>query len=68
MGLNFPNVPTTGQQYPSPAVAGIPIYTWDGVKWAGAFNGWPSIATGQILADTGQPILGDTGQPILPGP
>jgi hypothetical protein len=33
MGINFPNAPTTGQLYPQPPVAGLPIYRWDGTKW-----------------------------------
>jgi hypothetical protein len=33
MGINFPNAPTTGQLYPQPAVAGLPVYRWDGQKW-----------------------------------
>jgi hypothetical protein len=33
MGINFPASPTVGQKYPQPAVAGIPVYTWDGEKW-----------------------------------
>jgi hypothetical protein len=34
MGMNFPNTPTTGQLWPSPAVAGQPVYRWDGVAWS----------------------------------
>jgi hypothetical protein len=33
MAMNFPNAPTTGQLYPSPAVAGLPVYRWDGSEW-----------------------------------
>ena len=33
MGINFPASPTVGQRHPQPAVAGIPVYTWDGEKW-----------------------------------
>jgi hypothetical protein len=33
MGMNFPNAPTTNQLYPQPAVAGQPVYRWDGQKW-----------------------------------
>lgn len=32
MGLNFPASPTVGQKYPA-ATLGLPVYTWDGVKW-----------------------------------
>jgi hypothetical protein len=31
--LDFPNAPTTGQTYPSPAIANTPVYQWDGTKW-----------------------------------
>jgi hypothetical protein len=34
MGMNFPNSPSTGQQWPSPAVAGQPVYRWDGTVWS----------------------------------
>jgi hypothetical protein len=33
VSINFPNTPTTGQLYPSPPVAGVPVYKWDGAKW-----------------------------------
>jgi hypothetical protein len=33
VSINFPNAPTTGQLYPSPPVAGVPVYRWDGAKW-----------------------------------
>lgn len=31
--LDFPASPTLNQTYPSPAVPGVPVYTWDGEKW-----------------------------------
>jgi hypothetical protein len=31
--LDFPSSPTIGQTYPSPAVAGVPVYTWNGTSW-----------------------------------
>ena len=31
--LDFPSSPTTGQKFPQPSVAGVPVYTWDGAKW-----------------------------------
>jgi hypothetical protein len=34
MALDFPASPTVGQKYPQPPVAGVPVYTWDGEKWA----------------------------------
>ena len=33
MGLNFPATPLLGDVYPTPAVLGVPQYTWDGEKW-----------------------------------
>ena len=33
MGINFPASPSLNQKYPQPAVAGVPVYTWDGEKW-----------------------------------
>jgi hypothetical protein len=33
MALDFPASPTVGQKYPSPAVSGVPVYSWDGEKW-----------------------------------
>src|SRR6188508_812167 len=33
MGMNFPNVPTVGDLYPTPATPGLPQYKWDGEKW-----------------------------------
>ena len=33
MGINFPASPALNQKWPQPAVAGIPVYTWDGEKW-----------------------------------
>jgi hypothetical protein len=31
--LDFPNSPTIGQTYPSPPVAGVPTYKWNGTSW-----------------------------------
>lgn len=33
MGINFPNAPSVGQQWPVPPVAGQPVWQWDGEKW-----------------------------------
>lgn len=33
MGFNFPNAPSIGQKYPSPAIAGAPVWQWDGSAW-----------------------------------
>jgi hypothetical protein len=32
--LDFPTSPALNQKFPQPAVAGVPVYTWDGEKWA----------------------------------
>jgi hypothetical protein len=46
--LNFPTSPTTGQLYPSPPVAGVPVYKWDGEKWLLASGGGASV----LVSDT----------------
>jgi len=33
MGFNFPNTPTIGDLYPTPALPGVPQYRWDGAVW-----------------------------------
>lgn len=33
MSLSFPSSPTTGQLYPSPPIAGTPVWKWDGSEW-----------------------------------
>ena len=33
MAFNFPNTPAPNDTYPSPAIPGVPVYTWDGEKW-----------------------------------
>lgn len=33
MGFNFPNAPTVGQLYPTPAIAGAPVWKWNGSVW-----------------------------------
>jgi hypothetical protein len=40
--MNFPASPSIGQQYPASAIAGVPVYFWDGEKWS----------TKRIIADT----------------
>jgi len=42
MGINFPNTPSIGTTWPSPPVAGQPVYTWDGEKW-GSGSGYGAI-------------------------
>lgn len=53
MGLNFPNAPTVGQQWPSPPVAGVPVYQWDGEKWTA---GPPAIPDGLVHYDISQSL------------
>jgi hypothetical protein len=33
MGLNFPDTPTVGQIFPSPAISGTGQWRWDGTEW-----------------------------------
>lgn len=33
MAFNFPNSPSVNQQYPSPAIAGSPVWQWNGSAW-----------------------------------
>jgi hypothetical protein len=33
MGIQFPSSPTVGDLWPTPAVAGVPQYKWDGQAW-----------------------------------
>ena len=41
MAFDFPASPTVGQTYPNPGIAGLPVYTWDGEKWANVVGGLP---------------------------
>jgi hypothetical protein len=34
--LDFPNSPSVGQVFPSPAISGVPIWRWDGNEWVSA--------------------------------
>jgi hypothetical protein len=52
MGINFPNAPTTGQLYPQPAVAGMPVYRWDGAKWL-----IQTAATATVDSDVGRNLI-----------
>jgi hypothetical protein len=74
--LDFPASPTVGQKYPSPAVTGVPVYTWDGEKWTtlggalgstGASDAIPQPDTGTGAA--GSSTLwsrGDHAHPLPP--
>ena len=44
--LDFPNSPTIGQIYPSPAVVGVPTYTWNGTSWV--VNAGPYLPSGTV--------------------
>lgn len=64
MALNFPNAPTVGQLYPSPAVAGVPVYRWDGIAWtsSGAANDKQAV-----YSDGSVPMIGQlklVGDPV----
>ena len=62
--LDFPSSPTTGQQYPSPAVAGQPVYVWDGEKWTTSGGNVVSAIPGTLppLADGPAPVVGVSGK------
>ena len=49
--LDFPNAPTVGQVYPSPAVAGVPQWRWDGSEWVPnvvPFTAAPPVVRGHL--------------------
>jgi hypothetical protein len=52
MGINFPNAPAINQLYPQPAVAGVPVYRWDGQKWL-----IQTAATATVDNDVGRNLL-----------
>jgi hypothetical protein len=65
MGMNFPASPTTGQLYPQPPVAGVPVYRWDGQKWT-MQSAQPKAV---VFADGSQPMTGQltlVGDPVNP--
>jgi hypothetical protein len=51
MGINFPNAPSLGQQWPAPPVAGQPIWQWDGEKWSA---GTSADSVGAVRYDIAQ--------------
>ena len=59
MALNFPDTPSVGQLFPSPAVVGVPVYRWDGTKWTTQGSAIDAIPSGtkmlfwQAAAPTG---------------
>ena len=49
--LDFPNAPTVGQVYPSPAVVGVPQWRWDGSEWVPnvvPFTAAPPVVRGHL--------------------
>jgi len=52
--FDFPSTPTVGDKYPVPAVAGKPVYTWDGEKWT----------TSTAAVGGKQPIYSDGSVPM----
>ena len=63
MGINFPASPIVGQKYPQPAVAGIPVYTWDGEKWTtvgGSIAAYAPPADAVPLMDATPGLVGTT--------
>jgi hypothetical protein len=53
MGINFPSTPTIGQLWPQPAVAGVPVWRWDGFAWIA--TGVSSL-TGAVRYDIAQTL------------
>ncbi|WLA79564.1 tail fiber domain-containing protein [Bradyrhizobium elkanii] len=49
MTLNFPAAPALNQLYPAPAVAGVPLYKWDGEKWINAPSRQPVLSDGSVV-------------------
>jgi hypothetical protein len=66
MAMDFPNTPTVGQVWPSPAVAGQPVYKWDGTVWSslGAQPGKMPVYTDGSSPMTAQLTL--VGNPVNP--
>jgi len=48
MALNFPDSPTVGQTFPSPAQAGVPVWKWDGTEWVPSNLGYLGSTVGII--------------------
>jgi hypothetical protein len=66
MALNFPDAPTTNQLFPSPPVAGVPTYKWDGAKWIAANTSASGLGTMATQNATAVAITGGAvnGTPI----
>ena len=71
MGINFPNSPTVGQTYPSPPVAGQPVYQWDGTAWVArprsARPGRPGPAAAVQPAARDRPVQALLARLVQPG-
>jgi hypothetical protein len=59
MGFNFPASPAVGAVYPTPAIAGLPQYRWDGQKWKAAVA---VAATASVLVSDTPPASPVDGQ------
>ena len=60
--LDFPVAPLVGDRFPTPSVAGMPQYIWDGEKWTTAANTITTAppSTGMPLEDNATPQIGVT--------
>jgi len=61
MGINFPAAPIIGELYPTPAIAGIPQYKWDGTAWLAMT---PSALT--YVQRGGDTMTGHLALPVSP--
>jgi hypothetical protein len=61
MGINFPAAPIIGELYPTPAIAGIPQYKWDGTVWLATT---PSALT--YVQRGGDTMTGHLALPVSP--
>jgi len=53
MGINFPSSPAINDIYPTPAVAGVPQYKWDGTAWVAV------AGAAQFVLKSGDTMTGD---------
>jgi hypothetical protein len=60
MGINFPSAPAINDLYPTPAVAGIPQYKWNGAAWVAIDPASQFVAKG---GDTMTGLLVLSGNP-----
>jgi len=64
MGFNFPNTPTIGDLYPTPALPGVPQYRWDGAVWT--TTTYDPLTWVQRAGDTMTGALNVVTPPTLP--